>query len=179
MRITGNTYTAEVSNAQRLKTDSCSKSALTCASELGDAYSVIAVDAGPVAAEYTLYFKNNSADEFHLYDMWSYGTDADVVWKLHKVTGTASGTAITPVNLNVGSGKIADVTVAGGAAGVTGLTSAGVLLQWYNGIANTTNKWTIDGAIIIPSGTAIAIEYDAGTGGAAMLTLRGYYESHQ
>jgi hypothetical protein len=178
MRINGNTYTAEVSSDSRLKTDCLTQTALTVASERGDAFSIIAVDAAPVANEYTLYFQNNDSEHFHIFDMWSYGTDADVVWKLSKVTGTSAGTAITPVNLNCASGKVADATVRGGAGGVTGLTPAGDILQWYNGIANTTNVWTIDGAIIVPSGTAIAIEYDAGTGGAAMLMLRGYYESH-
>jgi hypothetical protein len=57
MRINGNTYTAEVSKRSRLKTQAMSRSSIAIASEDGDAYSVIAADTGPVAAEYTLYFQ--------------------------------------------------------------------------------------------------------------------------
>jgi hypothetical protein len=155
-----------------------SRSSIAIASEDGDAYSVIAADAGPVAAEYTLYFQNNSATQnFLITDIWSYATDADVVWKLASVTGTSAGTAITPVSLNVSTAKAAPATCRGGAAGVTGLTPVNTLLQWHNDIANTTQHSTVDGAIILGNGNAVAIEYDAGTGGAVILTMWGYYEN--
>ena len=143
----------------------------------GDFYTVIAADAGPVAAEYTLYFKNDhSTKPFILSFIQSYATDADVVWKLHDVTGTSAGTAIVPVNTNLASGKVASATCRGGAAGVTGLTSTNVIGQWYNGIANTTVQQDVNDRVQVGPGQAIAIEYDAGTGGAALLMIAGYYD---
>jgi hypothetical protein len=99
-----------------------------------------------------------------------------VVWKLASVTGTSAGTAITPVSLNVSASKAAPATCRGGIAGVTGLTPVDTLLQWHNDIANTTQHYIVDGAIILGNGNAFAIEYDAGTGGAVILVVWGYYE---
>ena len=143
----------------------------------GDFYTIIAVDAGPVAAEYTLYFKNDhSIKPFIISAIQSYATDADVVWKLHAVTGTSAGTAIIPVNTNLASNKPAETTCRGGAAGVTGLTSTRTIAQWYNGPVNMTVRQDINDRVHVGPGQAIAIEYDAGTGGAVLLMLTGYYD---
>lgn len=147
------------------------------ASLQGDAYVINMRDAAPAAAEYPLYFSNeDSARDFVVSSIESYGTDADVEWILTTVTGTAAGAAvITPENLNLGKGREADAICRGGAGGVTGLTPVTTIKQWFNGVANTTEYIDLKDSLILTNGSAIAIEYQAGTGGAAILCVRGYY----
>lgn len=174
--ISGNK--AEVDKAHRVATRAISVSAIHEASLKGDAYSVLAADAGPVAAEYTIYLQNNStAKNIVIDDIWSYGTDADVVWKLTIVTGTAAGaSAISPINLNLSAGGVgADAACRGGAGGVTGLSAGDVIMQWYNGVANTTEHKDVKGSIVLANGNAIAAEYDAGTGGAALIEIHFHF----
>ena len=144
---------------------------------LGDAYVINMRDAGPAAAEYSLYIKNtNASRDFVVSSIESYGTDADVEWILTTVTGTpATAPAITPVNLNLGHTSTAALTVTGGATGVTGLTPVTTIKQWFNGVANTTEYIDLKDSLIIPYNSAVAFEYQAGTGGAAILCVRGYF----
>ena len=136
------------------------------------------LDAGPVAAEYTLWIKNNSEKNLIIQDIYSWAVDADVVWKLWQVTGTgATAPAIVPVNMNISSAHIAAVTCLGGATAVSGLTTVNTpIFHWYQGPANTPFSFNTDDALIIGPGQAVAIEYDAGTGGAAMLKLKMYFD---
>jgi len=152
-------------------------SAIHQASARGDAFIIPMRDAGPAAAEYSLYIKNtNSSMDFVVSRIWSYGTDADVEWILTTVTGTAAtAPAITPVNLNRASAKAADMTVRGGATGVTGLSPVTTIAQWFNGVANTNEYLEFDDSLVLTNGTAIAFEYQAGTGGAAILHVLGYF----
>ena len=143
----------------------------------GESYTMMAADAGPVAAEYTFYFKNDQSNKtFVVSQFRTWATDADVVWKLHKVTGTSAGTTIIPVNTNLSSGNTAEATCRGGAAGVTGLTSAAVIALWYNGAANSSVQILTNDQVQLGPGQAIALEYDAGTGGAAHIFVQGYYD---
>jgi len=180
MRIedgTGNGYVAGVDDSKRLNVSARSNQRAYYTSRDGNAYSIIAVDAGPVAAEYTLYFKNtHDSDTFVIDKIHTWATDADVVWKLHKVTGTGAGTAIAPVNANFASGKSASATCLGGAAGVTGLTSSATVHQWRNGVANQTVEQNDADVFQVGPGQAFAIEYDAGTGGAVLINVIGYYD---
>lgn len=143
---------------------------------LSDAYVINMRDAGPAAGEYSLYITNtNTTRDFVISAIESYGTDADVEWILTTVTGTSAGTAITPVNLNLGSANVAGLTCRGGAAGVTGLTPVTTIKQWFNGVANTTEYIDLKDSLVIPYNSAVAFEYQAGTGGAAILCVRGYF----
>ncbi|KKK80488.1 hypothetical protein LCGC14_2823010 [marine sediment metagenome] len=145
------------------------------AEKFSESYFIQAVDAGPVAGEYTLYFKNDSETDFVINAIDMFVTDADVVWKLTEVTGTAGGASvITPVNFNLGSGKTADATVRGGAAGVGSVTPGTVLRTIYGG--SVFNRFRIEAHIIIPKDKAIAFEYDAGTGGAVTIGFSGFYK---
>ena len=147
------------------------------ASLLGDAYVINMRDAGPTASEYSLYFKNtDSSRNFVVSSIESYATDADVEWILTTVTGTAAtAPAIKPVNLNLSSAKSADATCTGGATGVSGLTPVTTIKQWFNGVANTTEYIDLKDSLILNNGSAIAVEYQAGTGGAVILCVSGYY----
>ncbi len=145
------------------------------AEKFGESYFTEAVDAAPTAGEYTLYFKNDSETDFVINAIDGFATDADVVWKLTIVTGTAGGASvITPVNFNLGSGNSADATVRGGAGGVTGLAAGTVIRTIYGGAV--FNRIRIEAHIIIPKNFALAFEYDAGTGGAATIGFSGFYK---
>jgi len=144
------------------------------AERFSESYFTQAIDAGPVAGEYTLYFKNTSEKDFIINAIDGFVTDADVVWKLTEVTGTTTGTVIVPVNFNLGSGKTADATVRGGAAGVGSVTPGTVIRTIYGGAV--FNRFRIEAHIIIPKDKAIAFEYDAGSGGAVTIGFSGFYK---
>ena len=144
------------------------------AEKFGESYFIQAIDAGPVAGEYTLYFKNTSETDFVINAIDGYVTDTNVVWKLVVATGTTTGTEIVPVNFNIGSGKTTDAIVRGGAAGVGSVTPGTVLRTIYGGAV--FNRFRIEAHIIIPKDKAIAFEYDAGTGGAVTIGFSGFYK---
>ncbi|KKL11054.1 hypothetical protein LCGC14_2549640, partial [marine sediment metagenome] len=72
------------------------------AERFSESYFTQAIDAGPVAGEYTLYFKNTSEKDFIINALDGYVTDTNVVWLLVEATGTTTGTEIVPVNFNIG-----------------------------------------------------------------------------
>ena len=144
------------------------------AERFSESYFTQAIDAGPVAGEYTLYFKNTSEKDFIINAIDGYVTDTDVVWKLVEATGTTTGTVITPVNFHIGSGKTADAICRGGAAGVGSVTPGTVIRTIYGGAV--FNRFRIEAHIIIPKNFAIAFEYDAGTGGAVTIGFSGFYK---
>ena len=99
--------------------------------------------------------------------------------KLWYVTGTAaSGTLITPTNLNSASGNQAPATVMEGntaATGITGLTTTGLIDFAY--IAATGHEeFRLDDRLRIGPNDAIAIEYDEGTTGDFSGVIFGYFE---
>ena len=172
---TGNAFKAEVNKLKQLVTKAIVEEDINhVAEKFSESYFIQAIDAGPVAGEYTLYFKNDSEIDFIVNALDGYVTDADVVWKLVIATGTTTGTVITPVNFNIGSGKTADATCRGGAAGVGSVTPGTVIRTIYGGVAK--NRFRIEAHIIIPKNFAIAFEYDAGTGGAVTIGFSGYYK---
>ena len=147
-----------------------------------ESYSIVCADSGPTAAEYTLYIGNtNQTHDLVIGEFWTYATDADVQWKLAHVTGTAAGAAlIVPVNCNLTSSKVATAIVRGGThLGVTGLTPVNVIWQWRNGAVNTTIILTTSDLLRVGPGQAVAIEYDAGTGGAVLIGVTMYFDRIQ
>lgn len=169
---------ADVSDAKRLTVESVSESNVASASrESGRCFSIIAIDAGPVAAEYTAYVKNISSEkDFVIDQIITSQVDADVIWKLSSVTGTAAGTAIIPVSLNLEVDRPAtlELTALGGAAGVTGLTPVAELFTWMGGAVYSSYTLEVNGAIVLGQDKAIAVEYDAGTGSACSITIVGH-----
>ena len=148
--------------------------------EKGKVFTIVAEDASPGAGEYTLYVQNiDDTSDFIIDAISTNAHDADVRWKLHKVTGTASGTSITAESYNFSKGVPADLTCVGGAGGVAGLTSAAILDNWFNGQANSRETINIKGRLILGRDDALAIEYDAGTGGAVSIVVEGHYHKEE
>ena len=172
---TGNAFKAEVNKLKQLVVRAIVELDINhVAEKFGESYFIEAVDAGPVASEYTLYFKNTSETDFIINALDGYVTDTNVVWLLVEATGTTTGTEIVPVNFNIGSGKTADAICRGGAAGVGSVTPGTVLRTIYGGAV--FNRFRIEAHIIIPKDKAIAFEYDAGSGGAVTIGFSGFYK---
>jgi hypothetical protein len=115
MRITGNTYTAEVTNEDRLKVDSSSHSPACVAADKQDAYTVI-VAADPSATDADFFYLKNTSNDLMKVTRISLFMNSAATGSAHEisiktgVTGSpTSGTAVTPINLYTG-GKAADVT---------------------------------------------------------------------
>lgn len=111
MRITGNTYTAEVTSDERLQTDN--KSPAQIAAENQDAY-IATVESDPSATDDDFfYLKNTSSKNLHIHKLtlWQDPTAAaiQVIYVKTGVTGSpGTGTAIVPANVYAG-GKAASV----------------------------------------------------------------------
>jgi len=168
---------AEVNSQRELHTKAIVESrAARESDENSDAYVVTCTDAGPVAAEYTIYLQNNSATKKLVIDKIILDqTDADVVWKIAHVTGTSAGTALSGINLKLGAANATSITARGGAAGVTGLTPSNVIHQFRGGAALASHEVDFGGALMLGEDVAIAIEYDAGTGGAVNISIFFHY----
>jgi hypothetical protein len=176
----GNGKLAKVNDDNFLITRSViEKHAAQVSYDEGLAFTWTADDAAPSAGEYTLYLKNDSTTKKLVIDMLIFNsTDNDVVWKLHQVTGTAAGASVvTGTNLNLSSGQVADATARGGAGGVTGLTSSKVLGISFGGPGMTPIRVDLDGTVVLGQNNAIALEYDAGTGGRAAVTIGAHYHN--
>ena len=143
----GNQAGVTVNN--QLSTHSMSEKHISYISrERADAYTIYVTDAAPTAGEYTLYVQNNSADYFVIDRILTSCVDANVVWLLHRVTGTAAGASVvTPVSLNLVQSKVADLTCRGGAGGVSGLSSGAVIACWGNGVAYFPQELDLTGLV--------------------------------
>jgi hypothetical protein len=176
----GRGFLAAVNAMQRMLVEAvCEQKAGQVSREDGEAYVAHVTDTGPAAGEYPFYLKNTDDDKVLVIDkVFLSAEDGDVQWILHHVTGTAAGASeVTPVNLNLASGHGANATCRGGAGGVTGLTSESVLGRFMGGATGmAVVKVEYDGALVLGDGDAVALEYQAGTGGDADITVTFHYE---
>ena len=95
---------------------------------------------------------------------------------MFQVTGTAAGgSVINSSNLNLGSANVAEATSRGDGA-VTGLTNVKQIGTHRND-ANGEGEMDYDNALILAPNSAIAVEYDSGTTGAAEIDCFFHYET--
>lgn len=141
----------------------------------GKAFNCISTDASAAAGDYVFYLKNTSTtDNLYIKELEFHSENA-AVWKVWQVTGTASGTTITPSNLNLGSPNVAEATGVGNGA-VSGLTTVKQIGTHRNG-ANGEGGMDYEDALLLPPNSAIAVEYDTGTTGAAEIDCFFHYET--
>ena len=139
-------------------------------------FATIFEDAAAVAGEFVGYFRNTSQSRLFVVEAVRVGGDQIATWKIHEVSGAtpvADGGSPTPVNLNFGSGILAEAETF--EENVTGISSEGVIAV-ANHAANTGVLFVLDDAVILPPDTAIAFEYDVGASAVVTVGLRGYYE---
>lgn len=172
----GDGFSAAVDSDHRILVNAVMRSKAADASVRGDSYTITCEDAAPAAGEYTLWIKNTSSYKFAIDFISTSNVAADNVWKLHRVTGTgATAAAIVPINTNFTSAKVASLTVLGGAGGVSGLTIVSTINEWFGGPAYNRERIDLDGALYLGEDTAIAIEFDAGTGSRVGIVVSGHF----
>ena len=125
----------------------------------GKLYSITSAYTTGQADDAIIYLKNDSQEDIEIDSVVS-GTAVSGGFTINAVTGTAGGaSAVTPVNMNLGSTLLPEVTATGGAE-VTGLTLGGVLGK-RRILANYSEELRIKGRIILAPNTAIAVSNSA------------------
>lgn len=121
-----------------------------------------------------LYVKNDDTDRnLIIHDIVVGGANAGV-YTVAQVTGTGSGTTVTPKNLNLSSGRTADATSLGNAS-VTGLTIGDTISIRRVAAGDNTEFKDIAESLILGFGDAIAITYVGSTGNVECI-VHGYFE---
>jgi len=140
------------------------------------AFNAIMPSFSAAAGEYVFYIKNTSSTKNMYLHSLEYHSVQAVHWKIWQVTGTAAGgTAITPKNLNLGSGIPAEATAMGGGATITGLTIGDQIGTHRTQATGEAGMDWGEGLILAPN-TAIVVEYDTGTTGLCELDCIFHFE---
>jgi len=143
----------------------------------GLAFNAIMPSFSAAAGNYVFYLKNTSDDKNMMINHIEYHALQAVQWSIFQATGTAaSGTVITPANMNLGSGREAEAISMGGGATITGLTIGKQIGTHRTGAAET-GEMSWGGGLILSPNTAIVIEYNAGTTGLCEIDCLFHYES--
>ena len=174
----GKGFYAKVDSDNRLKVQATMQTLGSHVSdEEGEFYVWHVDDAATTAADYELYVQNNSDSHgLHIRSVRTGQTQADVIWKLHKVTGTAGGTTKAGTNMNFMSGNVADATCYGGGdGGVTGLSIDKTITTWMGGPVYTNVLLPINEVLVLGKNDAIAIEFDAGTDSTVSVSIAGFF----
>lgn len=125
------------------------------------------------AAQVVFYLKNTDPENHLHISGIIVGSASATLWTSYvNMTGTASGTPITPCNLNLSSSKAALASCYGNAA-VTGL-SGGNISNYVYSLASQSIIIPYNGGLILGYGNNISII--AGTSAIVGVTVVGYYE---
>jgi hypothetical protein len=176
----GSGRTAGVNAKNRLKTVDISSSVEHNVNhEEGRSYNMI-FQVNPTSSNPSLeteetcfaYIKNNSDIDlcFEGIDLRLAGTgEAEIIKIKGGDSGTPiGGTEVTPVNLNLGSGKQANGTFLKG-SNITGLSGGTTLRRIYIGSSNTSETFNFEQDIIVPKNNVLTIY--AVNGGAEVATI--------
>lgn len=166
-----------VSPSQRGNVSSKTKNRLFYISrDDGLAFNAVMPSFNAASGNYVFYLKNTASDKNLMLNHVEFHSVQAVHWKVWEVTGTAAaGTAITPSNINLGSGRIAEATAMGGGATITGLT-LGKQLGSHRTEATGEGDMDWGGGLILSPNTAIMVEYDTGTTGLCEVDCLFHYE---
>lgn len=141
----------------------------------GRVFNAVSVLASAAAGNYVFYIENTSQTRDLYLSSIEFHSDNDVKWFIWEVTGTAVGTTIDAKNMNLGSGFSAEADIYGDAA-VTGLSVSGRQIGTHRSQAAGDSEMSFGDALILTPGTAIAVEYEAGTTGACEIDCFFYFE---
>jgi len=174
----GRGYSASISESNRLNVSAKSNPRMFYISrDEQRAFSAVGIDSSAAAGDMVFHLKNTSASRNMVLHTLAASSANNTLLKLWEVTGTAaSGSEITPTNLNLTSGLTAEADCMGGeAAAITGLAT-GRLISCRRITASTHIALDLNDALIIGPSDQIAVEYDTGTTGSVELTAVFYYE---
>jgi len=135
-------------------------------------YHVVSEDGTAVANEETIYIQNTSSTKDLFIDHILFSTDTANKFRLKYVTGTASGTTITSVNLNKTSSNAAAATTLGNTT-VTGTTDDGDIAI-IRVAADDTGEMEFSDKLILGQNDAIAVETEANA--AVEITIDFHFE---
>lgn len=141
------------------------------------AFSMVWDDTSSAAGDFIVYWKNTDTTGKQLViDSIGLNSTNAASFKLHVVTGTATGTAATPVCLNQASPKSAQATtVEAAGTAITGLTSAGTI-DHAGCTAGGHEEFRLRDRLRLGQDQAVAIEYEQGTTGRTWGVIFAYYE---
>lgn len=135
-------------------------------------FTALFVDASATAGDIVAYLRNTDNDHFLVVDRIYADSVNAATWILQTVTGTAGGgNGVTPANQRVGSGVVAEASAL--ADNVTGLTLENELYRFAT--AASGDNEIFPSGLVLETGHDIALEYDAGTTGAANAMIDFHY----
>lgn len=173
----GSGRSASVSSVQRLNVSAKTNPRIFYISrDDGLSFTLVSIDAASAANDYICYLKNTDTTRILLVKRITISSDVDIRYKISSVTGTAAGSSeLTPVNLNLSSGNVADATARGNGA-ITGLTEQAVISA-SRVAANDDHTTELEDALILGNGDAIAIEHDVGAAAVIEVNIEFHYET--
>ena len=142
----------------------------------GQGYVMHVTDSGAVAGEITAYLKNTSSTLTLFIRKVKVSGSVASTWKVaYGDSATATGTAVTPVNMNTASPHAADVIGVGGAGGVGGAVAVTEIttLQHPAGGADE-ERW--EDMLMLGQNQNLTVEYDAG-GGIGNVDIHFYMDT--
>ena len=141
------------------------------------AFSLVWDDASSAAGDFVIYWKNTDTTGKHLViDSVGLNSANAASFKLCSVTGTATGTSVTPACLNLATPKTAQATaVEAAGTAITGLT-ASTCLDHASCVAGGHEELRLDDRLSVGQDQAIVVEYEQGTTGRTWGVIFGYYE---
>ena len=168
---------ASVSSVQRLNVSS--KTGLRhfyASRDFGLAYNAVYDNITSAAGEYTAYLKNTSTTRNLFVSQIEFHSAEDVKWKIWSVSGTAAaGEVVTASEMNLSKNIPAEASCMAGDTAITGLTAISQIGS-HRSQANGDSGMNFGGSLILGPSDAIAIEYDAGTGGLCSHDLFFWFE---
>jgi hypothetical protein len=167
-----------VSSSQRGNVSAKTKNRLFYVSrDDGLAFNAVMPTMNAAAGNYVFYIKNTSSTRNLMLNHIEYHSAEAATWRVWEVSGTAAGaTAITPSNLNLGSGIPAEVSCMGGGSTITGLT-IGPQLGSHRTSLTGEGGMDFGGGLILTPNKAIMIEYEAGTTGLIEIDCIFHFET--
>lgn len=148
---------AVVTDVNRLQVEAeASKREFFISRDDGQVYHGILEDATAVANEEIMYLRNTSATKKVFIGELIITSDIDIKFRIKKVTGTATGTNITPENMNMTSSNAAEVELKGNGS-VTGLTDDGDVFICRS-LAGGSRLVNFADTLILGQNDAIALE---------------------
>jgi hypothetical protein len=131
------------------------------------------------STEYAAYLKNTSTTKELVIRALEIDGEVATRFQLDEVTGTASGTAVTPKNMNLDSGNDAACTAVEGlnaGTGITGLTADGVALGTKWVVATGSGIIDTHDAIRLGQNDAVALQVLETAGGDVSGNFIFYFE---
>ncbi|MCP4262808.1 MAG: hypothetical protein GY774_35665 [Planctomycetes bacterium] len=171
---TGNSYRVEVTDHNMMRTYAMVESEISHQSEVHEkAYSWTAskdID----ATDCIIWLRNDSTTEDLIIQTIAISNDTAGTWFIYSPTGTtADGDTITGVNLNRGSGKLAEATCR---ADATGTTPANYI---HYGASQAYQEEIVElhGSVVLGYLDEIAVDLTTEAGVLGQATIIGYYHT--